>query len=116
MTRLHMNAGLADPTVGKSGIVQQGQSRSDGGESGEDILAVHEPLSLPGNLPRQRESLAGERHLPQEREAVMSHSTDPQGLSSHAIALDEVGWQGEQCRDGGRRHAGIVPAGGGRVL
>jgi len=102
--------------VGKSGIVQLRQPRSDGGESGEDTVALHEPLSIPGHLPRQREALAGKGNLPQGREAIVSHSPDPQGLSSHAIALDEIGWQGEQCRDGGRRHAGIVPAGGGRVL
>ena len=111
-----MHVGLADTAVGESGIVQQGQSRRHRRECGEHAFVVHEPLSLPGHLPRQREALASKGHLPQGREALVSHGADPQGLSSHAIALDEIGWQGEQCRDGGRRHAGIVPAGGGRVL
>jgi hypothetical protein len=49
----------------------------------------------------------------------VSHSRYTQRLAADAIALDEIGGEGEQGRQGGagrRRHVGIVPAQGGRVL
>lgn len=110
---------LRDAPVREPCVVQQRQTRGDRRQGCKGCLPRDERLALDGNLPGECKTLASERHLAQWREALVPHGGDAQRLPADAIALDEIGSQGEQGREGGagmRRHVGIVPAQGGRVL
>jgi len=116
---VHMQGALRDAPVRESRIVQQRQARGHRCQGCKSSFAHDQRLALDGNLPDKGETLSCERHFAQGRETLVPHGPHPQRLPADAIALDEIGGEGEQgreCGAGGCRHVGIVPARGGRVL
>ncbi|MFZ8981647.1 MAG: hypothetical protein ACO21N_07255 [Candidatus Nanopelagicales bacterium] len=96
--------------VGNAGIVQDGKARGNRGQHGDRIVVGAHRVTVHGDRPGQGQPVPGEVRGSQRSETGMLDSTHPQRLAADAIALDEVGRQGQQCRDRGRvvSHVRIV--------
>lgn len=95
----HMHRIRGHAAVGNTGIVKQGEARSNRCEHGDRIVVEDHRVTVRGDRPGQGQPGPGEVRGPQRRETGMLDGTHPQRLAAYAIALDEVGRQAEQCRD-----------------
>lgn len=98
------------PAMREPGIVEEGEPARDRCEHGDRVVSGPDARTARGNLPGEREAIAGECRGAKSGKAGMDDTARAQGLAANAISLDEVGWQREQGRDGRHvvAHMGIV--------
>ena len=87
----HMDRVARDPTVREPGIVEESKARGDRCQDGDRIITRPDDLTAGRNLPRERETIAGELRRAQGRQAGMPHCAGSQGLPTHTISLHQIG-------------------------